>query len=94
MVGPIKDVMTRARQEILDASQPGTYDLITRCVRREQLLEHGERREWLCRGLANWLGHMAIDMLGYSVMGNHLHLVVRVRTDVAAAWDGDGGRRQ
>ncbi len=78
--------MTRARQEILDASRGGTYHLITRCVRRERLLDRGERKAWLCRGLAGWLGHMAIDLLGYSVMGNHLHLVVRLRPDVAEGW--------
>lgn len=79
--------MTRARSELLDASKPGTYHLITRCVRRERLLDRGERKQWLCRGLAGWFGHMAIDLLGYSVMGNHLHLIVRVRPDIAAQWD-------
>lgn len=79
-------IMTRAREEILDTSRPGTYHLITRCVRRERLLERGERKALLCRGLASWLGHMAIDLLGYSVMGNHVHLVVRVRPDVVAEW--------
>ena len=78
---------TRARSELLDARKPGTYHLITRCVRRERLLDRGERKQSLCRGLAGWFGHMAIDLLGYSVMGNHLHLIVRVRPDVAAQWD-------
>lgn len=30
---------------------------------------------------------MAIDLLAYAVMGNHLHLVVRLRPDVVAGWD-------
>ena len=42
---------------------------------------------WLCRGLANWLSHMGIDLLAYAVMGNHLHLVIRLRPDVVASWD-------
>ena len=54
--------MTRARSELLDASKLGTYHLITRCVRRERLLDRGERKQWLCRGLAGWFGHMAIDL--------------------------------
>ena len=76
--------MTRARSELLDASKPGTYHLITHYVRRERLLDREERKQSLCRGLAGWLGHMAIDLLGYSVMGNHRYRIVRVRPDVAA----------
>lgn len=78
--------MTRARKDLIDPSHPGTYHLITRCVRRERLLDRGERKVWLCRGLANWLSHMGIDLLAYAVMGNHLHLVIRLRPDVVASW--------
>ena len=28
----------------------------------------------------------SIDLLAYAVMGNHLHLVVRLRPDVVAGW--------
>jgi REP element-mobilizing transposase RayT len=70
--------MTRPRSEIIPESSGGAFHLVTRCVRRERLLERGERREWLCRGLAGWLRHMGIDLLAYSVMGNHLHVVVRL----------------
>ena len=78
--------MTRARADIVAVNHPGTYHLITRCVRRERLLDRGERKVWLCRGLANWLSHMGIDLLAYSVMGNHLHLVIRLRPDVVVGW--------
>lgn len=79
--------MTRARADIVSVDHPGTYHLITRCVRRERLLDRGERRAWLCRGLANWLSHMGIDLLAYAVMSNHLHLVIRLRPDVVAGWN-------
>ncbi len=78
--------MTRARKDLIDPTKAGTYHLITRCVRRERLLDRGERKAWLCRGLANWLSHMGIDLLAYAVMGNHLHLVIRLRPDVVADW--------
>ena len=78
--------MTRARKDLIDPTKSGTYHLITRCVRRERLLDLGERKVWLCRGLANWLSHMGIDLLAYAVMGNHLHLVIRLRPDVVAGW--------
>ena len=78
--------MTRPRSELIPESSGGVFHLVTRCVRRERLLERGERREWLCRGLAGWLRHMGIDILAYSVMGNHLHIVVRLRPDVVEGW--------
>ena len=78
--------MTRARKDLIDSANVGTYHLITRCVRRERLLDRGERKVWLCRGLVNWLSHMGIDLLAYAVMGNHLHLVIRLRPDVVAGW--------
>ena len=29
---------------------------------------------------------MGIDLLAYSIMGNHFHFVVRLRPDVVAGW--------
>ncbi|MEK7415874.1 MAG: hypothetical protein AAB263_21415 [Planctomycetota bacterium] len=78
--------MTRPRSELIPESSCGVFHLVTRCVRRERLLDRGERKVWLCRGLAGWFRHMGIDLLAYSVMGNHLHLVVRLRPDVVEGW--------
>ena len=78
--------MTRARSELIPADSGGVFHLVTRCVRRERLLDRGERKALLCRGFAGWLRHMGIDLLAYSIMGNHLHLVVRLRPDVVAGW--------
>ena len=78
--------MTRPRRDIIPENKPGTYHIITRCVRRERLLDRGERKVWLCRGLAGWLSHMGIDLLGYAIMGNHVHLVIRLRPDVVKSW--------
>lgn len=47
--------MTRARKNLIDSTSMGTYHLITRGVRRERLLDRGERKMRLCRGLANCL---------------------------------------
>ena len=30
---------------------------------------------------------MGIDLLAYALMGNHLHLVVRLRPDIVTGWD-------
>jgi hypothetical protein len=78
--------MTRARSELIPESGHGVFHLVTRCVRRERLLDRGDRKTWLARGLAGWLRHMGIDLLAYAIMGNHLHLVVRLRPDIVAGW--------
>ena len=78
--------MTRARSELIPDGSVGIFHLVTRCVRRERLLDRGERKALLCRGLAGWLRHVGIDLLAYAVMGNHLHLVIRLRPDVVAEW--------
>lgn len=79
--------MTRARSDLIPESSGGVFHLVTRCVRRERLLDRGERKSLLCRGLAGWLRHMGIDLLAYAIMGNHVHLVVRLRPDTVAEWD-------
>ena len=79
--------MTRARSELIPESSGGVFHLVTRCVRRERLLDRGERKALLCRGVAGWLRLMGIDLLAYAIMGNHVHLVVRLRPDTVEAWD-------
>ena len=78
--------MTRARHELIKPGSRGTFHLVTRCVHRSLLLMKGDRRAVLARGLASWLRHMGIDLLGYAIMGNHLHLVVRLRPDLVQGW--------
>lgn len=52
--------------------------MVTRCVRRERLLDQGERKQWLwlCRSLGVWLRHMGIDLGAYSdhLLGGHMLL--------------------
>lgn len=78
--------MTRARKELINPLHAGSYHLITRCVRRERLLDRGERKVWLCRGMAHWLSHMGIDLLAYAIMGDHLHVVIRLRPELVEGW--------
>jgi len=63
--------------DLIDSTRPGTYHLISRCVRHEPLLDRGERKVWLCSGQANWLSHMGIDLLAYAVMGNRLFFFIQ-----------------
>ena len=78
--------MTRARSDVIPDLSGGVFHLVTRCVRRERLLDRSGRKALLCRGLAGWLRHMGIDLLAYAIMGNHVHLVVRLRPEVVGGW--------
>lgn len=85
-----------------DPTEIGIYHCINRCVRRAFLcgydhltgrsFEH--RRQWLQDKLEFVAGVMGCDILGFSVLSNHFHVVVRNRPDVVANWsDEDVARR-
>jgi hypothetical protein len=83
-----------ARCRIVDETTVGIYHCINRCVRRAFLcgfdaVSHrsfDHRKLWIRRRLESLAGLFAIDILGFAVMANHLHLVVRNRPDVATDW--------
>ena len=61
--------MRRPRSERLPPGQAGIWHITSRCVRRERLLETPGSREWLTEAFASWLDVLAVDMLGYAIMG-------------------------
>ena len=71
----------------MPAGSMGTFHVVSRCVRREFLLERDGRRERLAQGLARWLPHVGLDLHAYAIMSNHVHLVLRLRPDRVAGWD-------
>ncbi len=85
------------RAEQFDPKEICIVHLVQRCVRRAYLAgqdavtgkDYGFRREWIrCRMecLASVFG---VDILNYSILSNHMHLVVRTRPDVVQAWTDD-----
>ena len=84
----------QARGEVMDPSQIQIFHAVHRCVRRAFLcgkdpvtgvsFEH--RREWIRRRLEFLASVFAIDCLTYTVLSNHLHLVLRSRPDVVQSW--------
>lgn len=80
-----------ARREIIDESAVGVYHCTARCVRRAFLCgedaasgrNFDHRKAWLRERLETLAGAFAIDVLGFAVMSNHLHLILRNRPDVA-----------
>ena len=88
---------TYARRQIVVEDQVGVYHCIARCVRRAFLCgldpytaqDYSHRKEWILDRLRELAGLFAIEVCGYSVMSNHLHLVLRNRPDIAGQWSDD-----
>jgi hypothetical protein len=82
-----------ARRQIVDEPQVGVYHCVSRCVRRAFLCgddrfsgkNFDHRKLWLQERMEKLAGIVAVDVLGFSVMSNHLHLLLRIRPDIAAA---------
>lgn len=83
--------MTIARSELIDVSVTRWYHCMTRCVRRALLLGDGllDRKQWAEDRLEDLAQIFAVGVGGFSVMDNHLHLLLRLDPDVAAGWSDD-----
>ncbi|MFM8478128.1 MAG: transposase [Planctomycetaceae bacterium] len=85
------------RREIFSETDVQVFHIISRCVRRNHLCgrdgrsgrDFSHRREWIRSRLEELAGIFAIETLGYALMANHMHLVIRTRPDIAAAWSDD-----
>ena len=88
--------MTMARAHLVDISITRWYHCITRSVRRAFLLgeEPHIRKQWIENRLQELAGIFAVSVGGFSVMDNHLHLLVRLDPDTTKTWsDEDVVRR-
>ena len=84
----------KARYDVLDPGEVQCVHAVTRCVRRAflcgvdpvsgQSFEH--RKDWIRDRMAFLAAAFGIDVLTYTAMSNHLHVVLRSRPDVVAAW--------
>ena len=83
--------MTMARAHLVDVSLARWYHCVTRSVRRAFLLGEGDqnRKKWLENRLEELTEVFAIAVGGFSVLDNHLHVLVRLDPDVAEAWSDD-----
>ncbi len=83
--------MTMPRGHLVDPSVTRWYHCITRCVRRAFLLSEGpvNRQEWIELRLEELASIFAIAVGGFSIMDNHLHVLVRLDPDIATGWSDD-----
>ncbi len=95
--------MTRPRSQLIDRKVGGSYHIISRCVRRTWLSgrdpvtgkDFSHRRTWIEARLLALTNVFTVEVLGYAVMSNHYHMVIRYRPksakhltdkDVARRW--------
>jgi hypothetical protein len=86
-----------SRSESCPDNEISVCHCINRCVRRGFLCGKDEvsgknfehRREWI-RGRFEFLaGEMAVEVLGYAILSNHFHVILRNRPDVVTDWSDD-----
>jgi REP element-mobilizing transposase RayT len=80
--------MAIRRDELVDFDNPGVYHCISRCVRRALLCGEGYeyRQQFLYDQLQNLTRIFSIDVIGFSLMDNHMHVLVWTDPDRARAW--------
>ena len=84
-----------ARAEVFSPDEVAIVHVISRVVRRCYLLgddpvsgnNYDHRKGWIEDRLEHLAGAFGIDLLAYSCLSNHFHLILRSRPDVVATWD-------
>lgn len=82
------------RSEIVATDEVQAFHLVNRCVRKSFLCgkdlqtgrDFSHRKNWIRDRLEQLAGIFAIEILSYSVMDNHVHVVVKTRPDLVRSW--------
>ena len=80
------------RSRLIPAEAASVQHVTTRCTRQLHMLAAAEgepeglRKEILLARLEELVDQMAVEVLAFAFMDNHVHLVLRTRPRVAAAW--------
>ena len=85
------------RRDVLADGEIQVVHCVNRCVRRAFLCgnddvsgnNYDHRREMIRKRLEFLAGIMGIEVLGYAVMSNHFHCILRSRHDVVATWSNE-----
>jgi hypothetical protein len=81
--------MTTARGRLVDPSLTRWYHTVSKCVRHARLLDSDgltNRKGWLQNRLKELSESFAIAVAGFSILDNHLHVLVRLDPDIAKLW--------
>jgi hypothetical protein len=80
--------MTVARSRLVSPATTRWYHCMSKCARGTNLLTDApdDRKAWLEQRLQTLAQAFAIAVGGFTVMDNHLHVLVRLDPDVAESW--------
>ena len=89
--------MTMARKQLVDFEITRYYHCLTRCVRRAYLCgddpvtgkSYAHRKDWIENRLRELAGIFSLDVCGFSVMDNHLHVLLRLNPALAVGWSAE-----
>ncbi len=84
-----------ARVEAFAPDEIATVHVMNRVVRRCFLMgtdeltgkNYDHRKAWVEKNLKRLVAGFGIDLLGYAILSNHFHLILRSRPDVVATWE-------
>ena len=82
------------RREVLSDGEVQVVHCINRCVRRAFLCgkdpitgaDYEPRRDLIRQRMEFLASVMGVEVLGYSIMSNHIHIILRNRPDVVSEW--------
>lgn len=82
------------RRFLVAPAEVGIYHCVNRCVRRTFLCgtdecsgkNYDHRKQWLQDRLQFQAGQFGVDVLGFAILSNHIHVVLRNRPDVVKDW--------
>ena len=85
----------QARKVSMDPSKVQVFHVIKRCVRRSFLCGtdsqsgkcYDHRKQWLRERMEFLCSIFAVDLLTYTVLSNHCHLILRSRPDLVLQLD-------
>jgi REP element-mobilizing transposase RayT len=76
--------MTIASSQLIDSGVTCWYHCMARCICRAFLLGEGntDRKQWIEDRLQELTQIFAVSVAGFSVLDNHVHVLVRLDPDV------------
>jgi REP element-mobilizing transposase RayT len=86
--------MALPRSKYVQEGKEGIYHCFSRCVRRAFLCgydaltgrDFSHRKTLLVDRLRHLAAVFAIEVCAYAIMGNHYHIILRIRPDMVATW--------
>lgn len=87
-------VSRQKREEVFSPDEIACVHVMNRVVRQYFLLgkdpvsgkNFNHRKQWMEMKLQSLAAYFAIDILGYTILDNHFHLILRSRPDVVSTW--------